>query len=171
MGVTFARLALDHQQALVRAEQTAAAATAAQNALESTTARATQLEHHLADLTARQQRLAPLRTIRQLDVAQDMILTATKLTALQLISFALRVYLTALPMTADTFITRVFSTRGRKEVTTDLECVVFYENPRDPEVTAALHDACRRLNQRNLRRDGRRLRYAVELAPDAARSG
>jgi hypothetical protein len=58
----------------------------------------------------------------------------------------------------------VFSARGRKEIEPTVEQVIFYENPRDPEVNAALHDACRRLNQRDLKREGRRLHYAVEDA-------
>jgi hypothetical protein len=170
-GAPFARIAVEHQGALVHAEQTAAAATAAREALAHNEARTAKLEQQLADLAARQRHLEPQRAVRQLDVAQDMILTATKLTALQLISFAMRMYLAALPMTADTFISRVFSLRGRKEIEPTVERVVFYENPRDPEVTAVLHDACRRLNQRALQRDGRRLRYAVEPAPTATRSG
>ena len=164
-GSTFARVAVEHQQALLRAEQTAAAATAARAAAERNQARTAKLEQQLAESAARQKHLEAQRTIRQLDVAQDEILTATKLTATQLIAFALRVYLTALPMTPETFVSRVFPMRGRKEIEPTLERIVFHENPRDPEVNAALHDACRRLNQRNLQRDGRRLRYAVEPAP------
>ena len=92
-----------------------------------------------------------------LDTAQDSVLTATKLTALQLISFALRKYLVVQPMTPETFVSRVLTIRGRKEIKSASERIVFYENPRDPEVTAALSDACVRLNQRQLQRDGRLL--------------
>jgi hypothetical protein len=42
---------------------------------------------------------------------------------------------------------------------------VFYENARDALVNNALRDACQRLNRRALRRDDRRLRFAVEQAP------
>jgi len=94
-----------------------------------------------------------------------MILTAIKLTAAQLISFSLREYLPAMPMTIETFVRRVFSVKGRREVTSNEERIVFYEIPRDPKVTAALHDACRRLDGRSLQRLGRRLRYAVAPAP------
>ena len=94
-----------------------------------------------------------------------MILTASKLTTAQRIAFALRIYLPALPMTPDTFISRVFSMHGRKEIEPTIERVIFYENSRDPEVTSALLDACRRLNRRRLMREGRRLRYSVEPAP------
>ncbi|HET7505306.1 MAG TPA: hypothetical protein VFK02_30010 [Kofleriaceae bacterium] len=103
--------------------------------------------------------------IRQLDTTQDTILTATKLTALQLISFALREYLPSMPMTPQTFIQRVLSVPGRKQIDRNQELIVFYENPRDPLVTEALRDACSRLNRRSLRRQDRRLRFAVEPAP------
>jgi hypothetical protein len=68
-------------------------------------------------------------------------------------------------MTPETFIARVFPLHGHKEITASVERVVFYENPRDPDVTAAVRDACDRLNRRKLQREGRRLRYAVEQAP------
>ena len=69
-----------------------------------------------------------------------------------------------MPMTPHTFVSRVFGLRGRKERHPTEEHIVFIENPRDPEVNAAIADACRRLNDRNLQRDGRALRYSVEEA-------
>ena len=117
------------------------------------------------EIAARNKHIEPQRTIRQLDVAQDTILTATKLTAVQLISFVLREYLPAMPMTPHTFLQRVLSISGRKELRDDQELVVFYENPRDALVNDALRDACTRLNRRALRSDDRRLRFAVEQAP------
>ena len=68
----------------------------------------------------------------------------------------------------ETFVSRVFALQGRKEIEPSVERVVFYENPRDPEVTAALKDACHRLNQRKLRRQDRLLLYSVEEPPRAA---
>lgn len=97
-----------------------------------------------------------------------MILTAIKLTMAQLIAFALREYLPSMPMTAETFIKRVLSIKGRREVSADEQRVVFYDNARDPQVMAALSDACRRLNERNLVRDKRRLRYEVAPPPEPA---
>lgn len=167
-GRAFASTAVEHQKALVHAEKTAAQATKANAAVERSTTRVAKLEKTLAEGAMRMQHIEGQRTIRQLDVAQDAILTATKLTAMQLMAFALRVYLTALPMTPETFVTRLFPIRGRKEIENTAERVYFYENPRDPEINAALHDACRRLNERDLQREGRRLRYVVEAAPDPA---
>jgi len=164
-GKTFARVALDHQQALVRAETCARLATKSRAALDKNRARYTALEARSLEIAARRRRLEPQRTIRQLDTTQDTILTATKLTALQLISFALREYLPSMPMTPQTFLQRVLHVRGRKEIDPDQERVVFYENSRDPLVNEALRDACARLNRRMLSRNDRRLRFAVEAPP------
>ena len=154
----------------MRAEKTAAKANAARKALERNQARAPELEQKLVDSAARQKHLEAQRTIRQLDVAQDTILTAAKLTAMQLITFVLRIYMTAMAMTPETFVSRVFPMRGRKEVEPTVERIIFYENPCDPDVDKALHAACCALNERDLQREGRRLRYVVEAAPAPDRS-
>lgn len=164
-GKTFARTAVLHQQALVQAEQAEAAAHAVSKQWQKNQEATAKLEHRLGEMTERVRDLDSRRTIRQLDVEQDKILTATKLTALQLIAFVLRVYLVGLPMTPQTFVSRLFRLPGRKEIEADVERIVFYENPRDPEVTAALREACYRLTQRELRRDGRRLLYCIEPPP------
>ena len=114
-GKTFARIALDHQQALVHAETCTKAATKTRAALNDNAARRATIEQRAADIAARQKRLEPRRTIRQLDVTQDTILTATKLTAAMLISFVLREYLPSMSMTPQTFVQRVLSVHGRKE--------------------------------------------------------
>jgi len=168
-GQVFARAALEHQQALVRAEKAAAAETRARAAAERNRSRATTLEQKLAEGMKRRKHLEAQRTIRKLDVAQDTILTATKLTAMQLMTFALRVYLGVVPMTPETFVSRVFPIRGRKEIELIVERIIFYANPRDPVVTDALQAACLRLNQRSLKREGRQLHYAVEADPAAER--
>ena len=164
-GKVFARVALEHQQALVHAENCTRTAKKSQAALTKNTTLHTTTEKRAVDIAARRKHLEPQRTIRQLDVTQDTILTATKLTAAQLISFALREYLPSMPMTPQTFVQRVLSVHGRKEIYRDHETVVFYANPRDPHVTQALRDACERISRRDLRRDGRRLRFVVEQAP------
>lgn len=163
----FARAALEHQQALVAEENCTHAAETARAALHKNQERRTALEAGLKKLADRRRYLEPQRRVRQLDVAQDMILTATKLTAAQLISFARREYLRSRPMTPETFLSRVLPVRGKKEVRQADERVVFYENPRDPEVTALLRDACQRLNSRRIECNGHRVRYAVEVPPPA----
>jgi len=168
-GKAFARIALDHQQALVHAETCTTTATKTRAALNNNAARRATIEQRAADIAARKKRLEPRRTIRQLDVTQDTILTATKLTAAMLISFVLREYLPSMSMTPQTFVQRVLSVHGRKEIGREQELVVFYENPRDPLVNDALRNACERLNRRPLSRDGRRLRFIVEQQPPTKR--
>jgi len=168
---TFARAALDHQQALSYAETCDQAADKARAELAADTARHTKLVKRHEETAARRAKLEPRRTIRQLDVAQDAIHTATKLTALQLIVFVLREYLFSLSMTPETFIRRVFPIPGRKEVLPESELIVLYENPRDPKINEALRDACGRLNKRAIRREGRVLRFAIEPAPHKSQSG
>ena len=161
-GKIFAAIALDHQRALVQAESCAKAATRTRAALEKNNARRAKLETRRDELAARRARLEPQRTIRKLDVAQDAILTATKLTAAQLICFVLREYLSSLAMTPETFVQRVFTIHGRKEFRANEELIVFYENPRDPAINNVLRDACQHINKRALQRDNRTLRFVVE---------
>jgi hypothetical protein len=164
-GKRFAKAAVEHQQAMVRAEATQTLFDGAQQSLKATLTQAATLDEMLAKATARSKKLEPRRTIRKLDVALDTVLTATKLTAALLITFVVREYLAAMPMTPQTFASRLFGTRGRRETRPDEERVVFYENPRDPAVNAALADACERLNKRRLVRDDRKLSYALEPPP------
>lgn len=164
-GKTFARTAVEHQQALERSERQAAVMDKAAKRRDENQAKTAKLEQNLAKNAAQREHLEPQRRIRKLDVEADKILTATKLVAALLISFASREYLRTLSMAPETFISRVLTLRGRKEVGTLAERIVFYENPRDPDVMTAVGVACEVLNQRVLQRDGRRLHYAVEKAP------
>ena len=160
-GKQLGAAAIEQQAALLKSEKTATDFAKAQAEVEKNSTRAAALDALLADATARSAKLAHQRSIRQLDVALDMVLTAAKLSCALLITFALREYLAVSPMTPHTFATRIFGIRGRREVRPDEERVFFYENPRDPDINAALADACRRLNARRLSREGRRLFYAM----------
>jgi len=128
-------------------------------------ARRAKVTEELKRVTEKRKALDPQKTIRQLDVALDSVLTAAKLAAAFLIAFVLREYLGFKPMTAAIFVARVLSIRGRREIRPGEERIVFYKNPRDPEINEALAKACVGLNQRNLQREGRRLSYAIEAAP------
>lgn len=164
-GKRFATASVEHQQAMVRAEATQTLFDGAQQALKASLTKAAALDEMLAKATERSTKLEPRRTIRKLDVALDTVLTATKLTAALLITFVVREYLAAMPMTPQTFASRLFGVRGRRETRPDEERVIFYENRRDPAVNAAIADACTRLNKRRLVRDGRKLSYAIEPPP------
>ena len=114
--------------------------------------------------------LEPQQQIRQLDVALDSVLTSFKLVASLLIMFVLREYLSSHPMTPETFVKRVLSIRGRREVSLDHEEVVFYKNSRDVEMNEALSHACEELNKRKLKRQDRILHYHLEEPPSNRRT-
>lgn len=156
----------DHQQAQ-RHEQACAQVLSKAEAKEvATEARRAKVTEELKRLTEERQKLEPQTTIRQLDVALDSVLTAVKLAVAFLITFVLKEYLVSKPMTAAAFVAHVLSIRGRREIHPDEERIVFYRNPRDPEINEVLAKACIRLNDRNLQRGGRRLRYDLEAPPE-----
>lgn len=165
-GKAFSRVAVEYHEAQQRAEQASQALKQACTKLTATQRKIQRCESDLEKRRAREEKLKYREKIRQLDTALDSILTSTKLTGLLLISFVLREYLPSMSMTPQTFASRVFGIRGRRELRAGEESVVFYANPRDPDVTKALEDAARRLNARKLERDGRRLLYSVEVQPN-----
>ncbi len=161
-GRAFVRATIEQQEAILQDELDWETHDQASTALEKSRAETAELKASLEKIAKRRAKLQPQRTIRELDVELDRILTATKLTALLLVTFVIREYLPSFPMTPQTFISRVLSIRGRRELRAEKEVVTFYENPRDPEVNEALRDACARLNRRQLQRDGRSVRYLCE---------
>ena len=163
-GKAFIRAATEHQQALATSERTRQEFNAAQKRLEQQVEREGELQARLAKSAERRAHLEPQRNIRQLDVALDSVLTAAKLTLALLITFVLREYFSGRPMTPYTFMSRIFGIKGRRISRPDEEQIVFYENPRDPEMSQALAEACHELNKRNLIRHGRRLLYSIEPA-------
>ena len=160
-GKGFVSCTVEHHEALKRAEDARLKAERACNAVAQTETQQARIRESLEKTSRRQDQLEPQQTIRELDVAQDTILTALKLTAAQLVAFALREYLPSMKMTPDTFKRRVLHTRGRREIYETHERVVFYRNPRDPDVTEALERACRILNDRKIVREERRVAYAI----------
>jgi hypothetical protein len=164
-GKDLGQAAVSHHVALARTEAATIANRKAQAKKEKLEAQIEKLAANRERIQKEQTKLRPLEQIRQLDVEPDKILTATKLALMLLTTFALREYLPCLPMVPRTFFTRAMHLQGRREVNKKDETVVFYENPRDPEITGALRSACESLNKRRLQRDGRTLHYRVEVAP------
>jgi hypothetical protein len=160
-GKMFSRIVIDHHQVTQKVEAIRKGVKDVQSKLQRNETSQTKLEARIEKTTHRQKKLKPHKTIREVDTAQDTFLTAMKLTAAQLISFVLREYLLLLKITSQTFIQQVLTTRGRREVYDTHELVTFYENERDPEVTAALVHACKVLNKRNIIRNNRCVTYQV----------
>ena len=155
----------DHQEAQRQEQDCAQALRKAESNEAANEARRAKVTEELKRVTKEKETLEPQKTIRQLDVSLDSVLTAVKLATAFLITFVLREYLGFRAMTAATFVAHVLSIRGRREIRPDEERIVFYENPRDPEINEVLTKACARLNERNLQRGGRRLRYSIEAPP------
>ena len=105
------------------------------------------------------------------DVSLDTVLTAMKLALALLITFVLREYVPSDRMSTETFLYRLLTTRGRRELTKHRERIVFYLNPRDPRTNAALAEACDQFNRRGLVRDKRELRFALEERAPCENSG
>jgi hypothetical protein len=164
-SATFAKAAAQHYAALTGEEKSREVLDRLEKRTSQHETRREKLEASISKAEARVAHLGPQRQIRQLDVALDTILTATKLTALQLILFVIREYLVGHSMTAMTFISRLLTTRGHLIRRPNEEIIIFYENPRDPEMGGALRVAAERLNSRGLAREGRALRYVVEPPP------
>lgn len=161
-GARFGAVAADHHRALSANEKLAAELHRVGSKATTTSAKRDVLARKLDDLEAKQRKLEPLRKIREVDVAQDKILTANKLAAAGLITYALREYFHDTPMTPATIVDRLLGMKGRREVTAETEHVVIYTNPRDPEMSNRVAAACERINMRKIVRLGRRLTYAVE---------
>lgn len=164
----YGRAASEHHEALQRAEGAQRELERARRGAEKVSKQRREMAASLSKAEARARKLEGQREIRQIDVALDSVLTATKLTGAQLITFVLREYLLERPMTPQTFVARMLPMQGRKEVSESTERIVFYENPRDPEMTEALRGACKRLSARKLQRENRRLLYEMAPPPTAA---
>jgi hypothetical protein len=151
-----------HRSAARRTQEAAALENKTRARLEVNNKRAERIDAQQVKDAERRAKIEPRKTIRELDTALDSILTATKLTLSLLIAFVLREYIPEARVSPDTFASRIFGLRGRREVDDEEECIVFYENKRDPEINAAIAIACTRLNERQLIRGGRRLSYVLE---------
>lgn len=152
----------EHQRALAASEKAREALEAEQVLMKKREAREAELKARRDKAADRSARLEGQKSIRQLDVALDSVLTATKLTLALLITFVIREYFSGNPMTPQTFMSRIFGMKGRRVTRPGEEHIVFHENPRDPEMNKVIAEACHRLNERTLVRQGRRLHYSVE---------
>ena len=106
-----------HHAALVTTESTGPAARKATQQFEEHRTKREEALESIAKMSARAAELEPMRTIRQLDVSLDTILTATKLALALLITFVLREYVPSDRMSTETFLCRLLTTRGRRELT------------------------------------------------------
>jgi len=162
---SFADASVEHHAALVETEKSKPLYTQASEQLKKQQQKREDTIESIDKMSARVSELEPMRKIRQLDVSLDTVLTAMKLSLALLITFVMREYIPSDRMSTETFVCRLLTTRGRREISKHLERITFYENPRDPRVNEALAEACAKLNSRELFRDDRELVFALEERP------
>ena len=126
-GRMLGKAAVEHHEAMVNDEAAGRVSTKAERALRVTAKKHEKLEKSVRNAEQRRAALEPQRRIREIDVAQDTILTATKLTLSLLIAYALREYLPSLKMAPATFASRVFGLTGRRELHAEEEHIVLYK--------------------------------------------
>lgn len=113
-------------------------------------------------LRAEREKLQARTEILEADTSKDTLFTSIKITLAMLVQFAIREYFPTRPMELRTFLKRVAMLPGRREKTDTCETIVIYRNPRDQEMMEALENACDRINERNLTKDGCKLLFKLE---------
>jgi len=98
--------------------------------------------------------------IYTVDVELDQIMTAYKLTFLNLCQRLMREHL-EVPWQIDHLIRAVLSLPGRRRQTPKTETIEIFRQERDPEAMAAVERACERLTAEGIARGDRTLRFSV----------
>ncbi|MEZ4240360.1 MAG: hypothetical protein R3F59_30245 [Myxococcota bacterium] len=104
------------------------------------------------------------RQIFTVDVELDELMTAYKLTFMNLAKRLMRRYLD-LPLELETLIEAVLTLAGERARTETTETIRIYRHPRDKKVMDAVSRACERLTARGLRRGDRALVFEMVDQP------
>ncbi len=127
-------------------------------------------EKKLQTWQERQRLLQDRRRIFAHDVELDSLFSLLKVGLTLLVTYVLKEFLGDARMEVSTFLDRVATLPASIRTTPQLEIVTFEYNRRDSEVMGLLQAHCEAINERGLRlRSGRRLRIAVEDAPERSR--
>ncbi len=109
-------------------------------------------------------RLAGRRRIFTIDVELDQIMTALKLTFMNLCAVFMSRYL-GKPLQLDTLIRGVLTLPGERVLSPTTETIRIYRRERDRELMPLVEEACRLLTAKGLVRGKRRLRFEVVESP------
>ena len=112
------------------------------------------------------ERLADRRQIFTVDVELDEIMTAYKLTFMNLCRVLMDEHL-GVALEIETLIDAVLSLPGERVLTKSTETVRIYRQARDPRLMSAVERACASLTALGLRRDKRALRFELVADPRA----
>jgi hypothetical protein len=100
-----------------------------------------------------------------IDVELDQIMTAFKLTFMNLCFYLMAHYLGGKKVEIDTLIRAVLTLPGERVRTTSTETIRIFRQPRDREFMPLVEEACRLLTQKRLHRNNRRLIYEMVDPP------
>jgi hypothetical protein len=139
------------------AEEAAIAADAERRLATATEARA----RKQADLT----RLDAQRQIFTVDVVMDQMLTAFKLTFMNLAAVLLARYLPGPSLQLDTLIRGILTLPGERVVTKGTETIRIYRHDRDAELMSRVDEACRLLTEKRIVRDRRTMVFELVDPP------
>ncbi|MDI7268667.1 MAG: hypothetical protein QME96_11800 [Myxococcota bacterium] len=124
------------------------------------------LKDSLKRWRAERDKLADRTEIFTVDTELDEILTAFKLTFLNLCRYLQRHYLDT-KMETETLIAHVLTRPGQRVVTRTTETIQIWRQTRERRHMDAVEHACERLTAKGLLRDKRKLRFEVADKPEA----
>jgi len=125
-----------------------------------------QHQQRLHALEVKQQSQQRQREVFTVDVELDEIMTAYKLTFMNLARHVMDDYL-GKRMELDTLIRAVLTLPGERVRTPTVEIIRVYDQPRDPNTMALVEAACARVNELDLQRGRRKLRFELATGPGA----
>lgn len=152
----------DAERAANQAQETVRTLTAT---LDQQTARANKANATIQAHKTEIDRISKHAHIYTVDTELDQILLAFKLTFLNLCHTFLARYCDGRRLEIDTLISALFTLPGARLRTRATETIRIYRQPRDPDTMALVETACRRLTDRRLVRDHRRLIFELVDRP------
>lgn len=133
--------------------------------LERAQAAVARSETSLARKQAELDQLAGRQRIFTVDVALDQLMNALKLTFMNLAALWMARFLPAPRLQLDTLIRGVLTLPGERQITTERHTIRLYRHDRDHELMERVAEACQRLNDLQLTREGRALRFELVDPP------
>ena len=110
--------------------------------------------------------LSRRRRIFTMDTELDQIMTAFKLTFVNLCALFQSLYLGGSRLQLDTLIRGLLTLPGERVTTLTTETIRLYRHSRDRELMPLVEEACKRLSHKKLRRNRRLLRFELVDRPD-----
>ena len=140
--------------------------------LQDVSDRIAKLRHQVTTFEARRaakqverDNLATQQRIFTVDVELDQLMTALRLTFMNLCGLLMSRYLPGPTLQLDTLIRGVLTLPGERARTSTTETIRLYRHDRDAGLMERVDEACQRLTARELRREGRTLRFELVEPP------